>query len=58
MAAVDRFRGGALPAGKYSLLVRVTFQSHERTLTDEEIRSASGRIVSALEKELGAKLRA
>ncbi|MEE9233986.1 MAG: phenylalanine--tRNA ligase subunit beta [Candidatus Acidoferrales bacterium] len=58
VAAVDRFRGGALPADKYSLLVRVTFQSHERTLTDEEIRSAWGRIVSALEKELGAKLRA
>jgi len=58
VGAVDRFRGGALPKNKYSLLVRVTFQSAEQTLTDEQIRGASERIVKALEKELGATLRA
>jgi phenylalanyl-tRNA synthetase beta chain len=58
VTAVDRFRGGSLPAGKYSLLVRVAFQSFEQTLTDEQIRAHSERIVRALEKELGARLRA
>ena len=58
VAAVDRFRGEALPRNKYSLLVRVTFQSFEQTLTDEQIRAHSERIVRALEKELGASLRA
>ncbi|MGH9787301.1 MAG: phenylalanine--tRNA ligase subunit beta, partial [Candidatus Acidiferrales bacterium] len=58
VSAVDRFRGGAIPAGRYSLLIRVVFQSAERTLTEEEIRNFSERIVSALEKKLGASLRA
>jgi phenylalanyl-tRNA synthetase beta chain len=58
VTAVDRFRGGSLPAGKYSLLVRVALQSFEQTLTDEQIRTHSERIVRALEKELGARLRA
>ena len=58
VAAVDRFRGGALPKNKYSLLVRVSFQSFEQTLTDEQVRGYSERIVRALEKELGASLRA
>src|SRR5207253_6963946 len=35
--AVDLFRGKNVPAGKYSLLVRVTFQSREATLTDAQI---------------------
>ena len=58
VSAVDRFRGGAIPAGRYSLLIRAVFQSAERTLTEEEIRGFSERIVSALEKKLGATLRA
>jgi phenylalanyl-tRNA synthetase beta chain len=56
--AVDLFRGGQIPAGKYSLLVRVTFQSHEATLTETQLADFSGRIVSALERSLGAVLRA
>ena len=56
--AVDLFRGGQVPAGKYSLLVRVTFQSHESTLTEAQLTDFSARIVAALEKRLGAKLRA
>ncbi|HXE74440.1 MAG TPA: phenylalanine--tRNA ligase subunit beta [Candidatus Xenobia bacterium] len=58
VAPVDRFRGGSIPGGRYSLLIRVVFQSPERTLTEEEIRSFSDRIVHALEKKLGATLRA
>jgi phenylalanyl-tRNA synthetase beta chain len=56
--AVDLFRGKNVPAGKYSLLVRVTFQSHEATFTEVQINDFSSRIVSGLEKELGARLRA
>ena len=47
-----------IPEGKYSLLVRVTFQSRETTLTDAQIAEFSGRIIAALEKQLGAQLRA
>jgi phenylalanyl-tRNA synthetase beta chain len=57
VSAVDRFRGGSIPAGRYSLLVRVLFQSAERTLAEEEIRGFSERIVAALEKKLDARLR-
>jgi phenylalanyl-tRNA synthetase beta chain len=53
---VDVFRGGSIPAGHYSLLLRVTFQSRERTMTSEEISAASQRAVAALEP-LGVYLR-
>lgn len=56
--AVDLFRGKNVPTGKYSLLVRVTFQSREATLTEAQISGFSSRIVAALEKQLGAQLRA
>ncbi|HEV3421878.1 MAG TPA: phenylalanine--tRNA ligase subunit beta [Candidatus Acidoferrum sp.] len=56
--AADLFRGKNVPAGKYSLLVRVVFQSREATLTEALINDFSARIVSALEKQLGATLRA
>jgi phenylalanyl-tRNA synthetase beta chain len=54
----DLFRGKNVPAGKYSLLVRVTFQSREATLTEAQTSELSGKIISALEKNLGAQLRA
>jgi phenylalanyl-tRNA synthetase beta chain len=56
--AADLFRGKNVPAGKYSLLVRVTFQSLEATLTEAQITEYSARIVGTLEKTLGASLRA
>src|SRR4029077_3071524 len=56
--ATDLFRGKNVPAGKYSLLVRVTFQSRDATLTEAQIGDFSGKIISALEKNLGAQLRA
>ncbi len=43
------FRGGAIPAGKYSLLLRATFQSNERTLRDDEVAQWSAQIIKALE---------
>jgi phenylalanyl-tRNA synthetase beta chain len=56
--AADLFRGGQIPAGKFSLMVRVTFQSADATLTDAQIADFSARIVAALDSELGAVLRA
>jgi len=55
--AVDLFRGKNVPAGKFSLLVRVTLQSAQATLTDAQLTDFAARIVSALEKSLGATLR-
>ena len=56
--AADLFRGKNVPAGKYSLLVRITFQSREATLTDAQTNAFSARIIAALEQTLGASLRA
>jgi len=58
IAAIDLFRGGQVPAGKYSLLVRVTFQSAEATFTEAQLAGFSSRIVSALAEKIGASLRA
>ncbi len=55
--AVDLFRSGQIPPGKYSLLVRVTFQSHQTTLTEAQLADFTARIVAALEQKLGATLR-
>jgi len=55
--AADLFRGGQVPAGKFSLMIRVTLQKAEATLTDAEIADTCSRIVAALERQLGATLR-
>ncbi len=55
--AVDRFTGKSVPKGKYSLLLRVTFQSPDRTLQEEDIRGFTNKIVRALEEKTGATLR-
>jgi phenylalanyl-tRNA synthetase beta chain len=54
--AVDLFRGKGVPEGQCSLLIRVTFQSNDATLTDAQMAEASARIAKALES-VGAKLR-
>jgi phenylalanyl-tRNA synthetase beta chain len=53
---VEIFRGGAVPAGKYSLLLRATFQSNQRTLREDEVARWSAQAVKALEG-LGGLLR-
>jgi phenylalanyl-tRNA synthetase beta chain len=55
--AADLFRGKNVPSGKYSLMIRVSFQSREATLTDVQVTDYSSRIVAALERSLGAQLR-
>src|SRR5580700_2517903 len=51
------FRGGSIPAGNYSLLLRGAFQSGERTLREDEVGRWSEKIIKALEG-LGGTLRA
>jgi phenylalanyl-tRNA synthetase beta chain len=45
---VEIFRGGAIASGKYSVLLRVRFQSAERTLREDEVVQWSGKVVAAL----------
>jgi phenylalanyl-tRNA synthetase beta chain len=54
---VEIFRGGSVPAGKYSVLLRAEFQSVERTLRDDEVAQWSAQIIKALE-QLGGTQRA
>ncbi len=54
----DVYRGGQTGEGKKSLAYSLTYQSSEKTLTDDEVLKIRQRIVRELEKELGAKLRA
>ena len=53
---IEIFRGGSVPTGKYSILLRATLQSNERTLREEEVAEWSSRIIKALES-LGGTLR-
>jgi phenylalanyl-tRNA synthetase beta chain len=56
-AAVEIFRGGSIPSGSYSILLRARFQSHERTLREDEVQEFSRQIVAALQN-LGGVQRA
>jgi phenylalanyl-tRNA synthetase beta chain len=53
----DVYEGPPLPEGKRSLAYAVHFQSLEKTLTDQEVADARGRIVRRLQHEVGAELR-
>jgi phenylalanyl-tRNA synthetase beta chain len=54
----DVYTGRQLPAGKKSLAYRISFQSVEHTLTDEEVDKVQQKILKRLSGELGASLRA
>ena len=49
-------RGKLVPPGHYSLLLGVVFQSHERTLREEEVQRWSQQVIAALDA-VGGKLR-
>jgi phenylalanyl-tRNA synthetase beta chain len=53
----DVFTGKQVPQGKKSLALSISYQSPDRTLTDEEVDKAQGKILERLTKELGATLR-
>jgi phenylalanyl-tRNA synthetase beta chain len=58
MRPFDVYRGEQVGPGRKSIAFAVTFQSDEKTLTDEEAAELRARIVTALEARFGAKLRA
>jgi phenylalanyl-tRNA synthetase beta chain len=54
----DVYRGEQVREGRKSVAIRLSFQSPERTLTDEEAAELRQRIVHALAERFGAELRA
>jgi len=53
----DVYRGEQVGAGRKSIAFAVTFQSAERTLSDEDAAALRGRIAEVLAKRFGAELR-
>ncbi len=53
----DIYTGNELPDGKHSIALSLRYRSLDRTLTDEEINAAHGRIVKRLIETFGAELR-
>ncbi len=54
----DVYQGDKLPAGRKSYALHFILQDETKTLTDEQVEKAMGRIRQVLEKEVGAELRA
>ncbi len=54
----DVYRGEQIGAGRKSVAVHLSFQSSERTLSDEDAATMRERIVAALVERFGAELRA
>lgn len=53
----DLLEQGPFPDDRYSLAVKLVYQSSEGTLTDDQVQDFDRRIVARLETELGARLR-
>ena len=53
----DVYRGQGVPEGQKSIAIEVTLQPRDATLTDAEIEALSAKIVAAVEKAVGGKLR-
>ncbi len=58
LRAFDVYRGDPVGPGRKSIAFSATFQSPERTLTDDDAGELRRRIVSALEERFSAQLRA
>lgn len=53
----DVYEGSSVGDGKKSYALNFVLQSTDRTLTDEEINKVMNKLISAYEREVGAKLR-
>ncbi len=53
----DVYQGDKLPAGRKSYALSFILRDDDKTLTDEQVEKAMGRIRAALEKEAGAEVR-
>src|SRR6266508_2424158 len=58
MRVFDVYRGGQVGEGRKSVAFAVSFQSPERTLSDEDAAGLREKIVTALSQRFGAELRA
>jgi phenylalanyl-tRNA synthetase beta chain len=58
MRPFDVYRGDQVPEGRKSIAFSVSFQSSERTLSDEDASALRKKIVGALAERFGAELRA
>ena len=54
----DVYEGKGIESGKKSVAIAVTIQPHEKTMTDAEIDTLSGKIVAEVTKRTGGVLRA
>ena len=54
---IEEYRGNQIPEGKKSIMLRVTFDSGDTTLTSEEINTKLDAIIRTLNKMCGAVLR-
>ena len=54
---IEEYRGNQIPEGKKSIMLRVTFDSGDTTLTSEEINAKLDAIIRTLNKMCGAVLR-
>jgi phenylalanyl-tRNA synthetase beta chain len=53
----DVYEGKNLPEGKKSYAIAMTIQDDEKTLQDKQIEAVMNKIITNLEKRLGASLR-
>lgn len=53
----DIYRGNQIEEGNKSIAYSITYRSHEKTLTDEEINHIQNKVIKDLEDKIGAKLR-
>jgi phenylalanyl-tRNA synthetase beta chain len=54
----DLYRGQPIPEGQKSLAYKLTYQSLEKSLTDEEVAAARNRIIRQVGESVGGVLRA
>ncbi len=54
----DLYRGQPIPAGQKSLAYKLTYQSLEKSLTDEEVAAVRSRIIRQVAEFVGGTLRA
>ena len=53
----DEYRGEGIDSGRKSLALGLTFQDTSRTLNEEDVESAVGRVLAALKADFDAQLR-
>ena len=53
----DVYEGENIPSDKKSIALKVTIQSDEKTLNDNELKDISNKIIKSVEEHTGAQLR-